>query len=107
DIYLFDWWPLDDLNTLGAGLSWHRWAKLRVDAHAGVNRLLDPFQHQTRDVSDPEFGATTVDALDRQRLVTSLALTHFVDLPGGRHGKVKLYTEVQSLPSGERRRADD
>lgn len=107
DIYVFDWWPLDDLNTLGGGVSWHRLQKLRVDLHAGVNRLLDPFQFQEREVSDPDgIGAVTVDQLDRQRIVGSLALTHFLDLPGGRNGKIKLYSEVQGLPRGERLRED-
>ena len=103
DIYVFDWWPLDDLNTLGAGVSWHQRADLRVDLHAGVNRLLDPFQFQEEDVADPDFGATTVTNLDRQRLVTSLAVTHVIQDTA----KVKLYGELQSLPSGERLRADD
>ena len=108
DIYVFDWWPLDDLNTLGGGASWHRWQKLRVDLHAGVNRLLDPFQFQQKPVSDPDgIGATDVTVLDRQRLVGSLALTHFLDLPGGRHGKVKLYSEVQGLPGGTFEIEDD
>jgi hypothetical protein len=107
DLYLFDWWPLDDLNTLGAGVSWHGLDKLRVDVHAGVNRLVDPFQFQTRGVADAELGATTVEQLDRQRLVTSVAATHLLELPGGGNGKVKVYGEFQVLPSGERRRADD
>jgi hypothetical protein len=107
DIYVFDWWPLDDLNTLGAGLSWHRLQKLRVDLHAGTNRLLDPFQFQETEVADPDFGSQTIPTLDRQRLVTSLAVTHFMDLPNELHAKVKLYGEFQALPRGERRRADD
>lgn len=107
DIYIFDWWPLDDLNTVGGGLSWHRLQKLRVDLHAGTNRLLDPFQYQTEEVAAPDFGSTTVEQLDRQRLVTSLAVTHFLDLSTDLHAKVKLYGEFQALPSGERLRADD
>jgi len=107
DIYVFDWWPLDDLNTLGAGVSWHRLASLRVDLHAGTNRLLDPFQFQQEEVADPDFGAQTVTTLDRQRLVGSLAVTRFRDLAPALHGKVKLYGEVEGLPRGERRRADD
>jgi maltoporin len=108
DIYVFDWWPLDDLNTLGAGVSWHGLAKLRIDAHAGVNRLLDPFQHDLDTTTDPDMpGEVTVEDLDRQRLVTSLAVTHFPDLPGGRRGKIKLYAETQALPSGERQLDED
>ncbi len=104
DIYLFDWWPLDDLNTLGGGASYRR-DDLDVAVHAGFNRLLDPFQYQTEEVADPEFGSTTVDFLDRQRLVLSGAATYFLEL-GGLHQKLKVYGEVQSLPSGERRRND-
>jgi hypothetical protein len=109
DIYVLDWWPLDDLNTVGGGVGWQAPGGLRVDLHAGTNRLLDPFQHQTRDVSDPGgIGEVTVTQLDRQRLVSSLAVTHLQrDLPGGLGGKLKLYLEYQALPAGERRRADD
>jgi maltoporin len=104
DLYLFDYWPLDDLNTLGAGVEWRALPRLTIAAHAGVNRLLDPFQYQTRDTSDPDgIGAVTITQLDRQRTVGSLSATHFI----GENYKVKGYLELQGLPSGSRRRADD
>ncbi|MCA9674833.1 MAG: carbohydrate porin, partial [Myxococcales bacterium] len=106
DIYLFDWWPLDELNTVGGGASVAR-GDLDVAVQAGVNRLLDPFQYQTEQVADPEFGADTVTTLDRQRLIASSYATYHLGLPGGVDGKVKVYGELQSLPSGDRRRNDD
>src|SRR5258706_497834 len=56
DIYLFDFWPLDDLNTVGGGAQYRK--PLTVDdtgrarnalelaVHAGANRLDNPFQFQ-------------------------------------------------------------
>jgi hypothetical protein len=108
DIYLLDYWPLDDLNTVGAGVR-HRRGGLDLAAHAGVNRLLDPFQFQEDDVPDPEQGATTVTQLDRQRFLASATATYqqlvvpALDL----HGKVKLHAELHAVPDGERRRGDD
>ncbi len=105
DLYLFDWWPLDDLNTLGGGAS-YRTDELEVAVHAGFNRLLDPFQHQTADTADPDgIGATEIEILDRQRTVASASATYFAHLSNFSQ-KAKLYGEVQHLPSGERRRAD-
>ncbi len=105
DLYLFDWWPLDELNTVGGGASVRK-GDVDVAVHAGVNRLLDPFQFQEQQVADPEFGATTAVVLDRQRLVLSSAATYFIPTPDARDYKVKVYGELQSLPSGERRRND-
>src|SRR4029453_15443141 len=39
DIYLLDYWPLDDINTLGAGVG-YRHDRLEAAVHAGANRLL-------------------------------------------------------------------
>jgi hypothetical protein len=108
DIYLLDYWPLDDLNTVGAGAR-YRAGGLDLAAHAGVNRLLDDFQFQEDEVPDPEQGATTVVQLDRQRFLASASasveqlLVPALDL----HGKVKLHAELHAVPDGERRRGDD
>ena len=106
DLYLFDYWPLDDQNTLGAGAITRKGA-VEVAAHAGVNRLLDDFQFQERDVASPELGATTVTQLDRQRIVGSASATYYVDAgPSDLNAKVKLHAELQGLPSGTRLRDD-
>lgn len=116
DIYLFDYWPLDDQNTVGAGYI-KRGGPVEVAAHGGVNRLLDRFQFQERDVADPELGATTITQLDRQRMIGSASATYFLQTgaqqTGGQpderqvHAKIKLHGEVQGLPSGTRLRAGD
>ena len=108
DIFLFDYWPLDDLNTIGGGASFRR-DRLAVEAHVGANRLLDPFQYQERDVTDPDFGAQTIVQLDRQRLIGSGKWSYrFLGVPeGGLNMKAKLYAEVQALPDGTRTREDD
>ncbi|MEZ4399563.1 MAG: carbohydrate porin [Kofleriaceae bacterium] len=120
DLYLFDYWPLDDLNTVGAGgelrlgrdgdddRSW-----LDVAAHVGLNRLRDPFQYQERAVADPELGATTVVQLNRQRTIASAraAYTRLAEPDaGGRPGinlRATLYGELHGIGAGTRRRTSD
>lgn len=106
DLYLLDFWPLDDLNTVGGGVEVPV-RDLVVSAHVGVNRLLDPFQYQERDVADPELGATTVVQLNRQRMIAS-AKVEYVRAPGGAAWaqRARLYGEVHGLAAGERRRTD-
>lgn len=109
DIYLLDYWPLDDLNTVGAGA---RYADDRLDLafHVGANRLLNAYQYQEREVVAPEFGSTTVVQLDRQRLIASShAAYRFVGEgePDELNAMGKIYVEIQSLPDGTRLRPDD
>lgn len=107
DIYLFDYWPLDDQNTVGGGASSRKGA-LEIAAHGGVNRLLDSFQYQEKDIADPELGATTVVQLDRQRMIGSASATYFLDTrPEDINAKIKVHAELQGLPSGTRLRAGD
>jgi LamB porin len=106
DIYLFDYWPLDDQNTVGGGLSYHV-DQLDGAIHAGVNRLNRDFQFQEVDVSDPEQGAATVVQLDRQRLVLSGTASYVVgDDLAKPNFKIKVHGEVHSLGSGTRKRVD-
>jgi hypothetical protein len=113
DIYLFDVWPLDDLNTVGGGVRYRRTGAaaagdaLELAAHAGVNRLDNAFQLQEIEVPDPAQGATTVVQLNRQRMLLSGTATYLVDRGGASPGwKVKLHGQVHALPSGTRRRTD-
>lgn len=101
-IYLLDFWPLDDLNTVGGGL---RWAKNKIDVafHAGANRLQDPFQYQEDTVPGPGIDEETIVYLDRQRMVTSLKGSYFLrNDPDGLGMKVKGNFEVHGITSGER-----
>lgn len=102
DIYLLDYWPLDDVNTVGGGVGLTR-GKLELGFHAGANRLDSGFQYQEFDVPDPEFGAETITQLDRQRFIATGKLAYRV-LP---RAKVKVYGEFAALPAGELRKFDD
>jgi maltoporin len=116
DIYLFDDWPLDDINTVGAGVQYHPALGIRSDApadrlevaaHVGFNRLNTPFQYQEIDVPNPVQGATTVEQLNRQRIVSS-ATAAYVMMPSGSGAgaKLKVHGEYHALPAGTRKRQD-
>jgi hypothetical protein len=110
DIYLLDFWPLDNLNTVGGGVRFDtRDDRTFVAWHVGLNRAADPFQFQevSRPAPQNQPGATEVALLDRPRVVSSLKLGHLLPLRaiGERAGaKALLYGEVHRLPSGERER---
>ncbi len=106
DIYLLDYWPLDDVNTVGAGAGYYD-GPFEIAVHAGANRLNNRFQFQQIDVPDPEFGAETIDLLDRQRYIGTLRSQYiFLQRPDGTAAKIKTYFEVAGLPSGQRRLQD-
>jgi hypothetical protein len=118
DIYLFDYWPLDDLNTVGGGVVFRNAEPgpggdvLELALHGGVNRLQDPseFQFQETDVPDPEQGARTIVQLNRQRMVGSATASYLMmDADPDRHPNIKLkvHGEVHALPSGTRERRTD
>ncbi|MDR0965612.1 MAG: carbohydrate porin [Myxococcales bacterium] len=98
DIYLLDYWPLDNLNTLGGGFSL-KVEKLEIAAHVGVNRLDNDYQLQIiESPSHDTIGAVSDALLDRQRSIVSLRLTYpLVDT-----GLARLYVERHDLPSGEK-----
>jgi maltoporin len=98
DIFLFDFWPLDDLNLVGAGLGYREGA-LRLSVAAGLNRIEDGRQVDRVPVPSPStFGATTVELYDRQRVVTA-AQASWEQASGY---KLKLYGELHFLPKGRR-----
>ena len=113
DIYLLDYWPLDDQNTVGGGVLYRgpigagaaRTDLLELAAHAGVNRLTTPFQLQEIEVADPEQGATTIVQLNRQRMVASADAAYIHrGAPSALSYKAKLHGELHGLPAGSRRR---
>jgi maltoporin len=110
DIYLFDYWPLDDQNMVGAGAKVSQ--KLGGDEASiatavGFNRLNHPFQFQEIAVANPVQGATTVEQLNRQRVVASVTASYTMVPEGdGIGAKAKVHTEVHQLPSGTRKRDD-
>ncbi len=102
DVYLLDFWPLDEINTVGGGFraAPGRWQFL---VHGGLSRpVADEYQLQYLDV--PEAGGVGTDevlALDRQRAIASLGVVH--DLPLGEATlRLKAWGEGHQLPPGER-----
>ena len=100
DIYLFDYWPLDNLNTYGGGAAL-RFDWFRLDLHVGTNRLADDFQFQEVEVTTATPDTATVVYMDRQRTIASVKATAEGHSPDGRIGyKGKLYGEFHGLPAG-------
>lgn len=98
DIYLMNFWPMDDLNLLGmgAGLTW----KNRLELHGlvGVNRLENGRSIDRVPVpAATNFGAEEVILQDRQKMVAALSATLL-----GKGKKLKLYGEFHRLGAYER-----
>lgn len=103
DIYLLDFWPLDNLNTVGGGAVIDVGTGTRVQAHVGTNRLLNSdFQYQARLVpSRDDFGTDFAVTLDRPRTIASTKITQFFNGFTAPMGfKASLYGEGHFLPSG-------
>ena len=101
DIYLLDFWPMDILNTMGAGLGW-RGPREELSLHAGFNRLENAYQTQRVSVPDGEIGSADILLLDRQRtIVSAKAEQRFGGADGALGMKLRLYSELHHLPSGE------
>jgi LamB porin len=119
DIYLLDWWPLDNQNTVGGGvgvdLPKTTAGETRIAAHVGMQRLDNPTQFQQVPEVAP-FGVTPIPTtvLDRPRVIETLKITQlvrntplkrFFDTdkagPGGGPGfKFILYGEVHEISAG-------
>ncbi|MDP1916784.1 MAG: carbohydrate porin [Myxococcales bacterium] len=103
DVYLLNFWPLDDLNTVGGGVRFG-FGKTTLRFHVGMQRLDLPSTRQVVANNNPVgFGAISVTRLDRPRLVESLKLTHELDGPSGIGVRLSFYAEGHQLPSGVRR----
>lgn len=102
DIHLLDLWPLDELNTVGGGLSLDLPADLRVRLHAGVNRVADRTTYQERTVpARGRAGTEQLLLLDRQRLLASARVEqHFHGL-GDFGARWLLYGETHRVGEGE------
>ncbi len=109
DIYVLDFWPLDNLNTLGAGLQYDAETKTSVQFHAGMSQPQNPFYKQEvlRPAPLNQFGAATVDILDRQKWIGSLRAEQIVGLGEKAGLKLVAYGEAHQVPAGERETARD
>ena len=110
DIYTLDWWPLDNLNTLGAGVGYQRaigWGALTTMLHVGVSRPDAPFYHQTvvRPAPLDQFGTVSVELLNRLRVIGSLRAEWNQRLTDPEKGpgpglKAVAYGELHTLAKG-------
>ncbi|HEU4536767.1 MAG TPA: carbohydrate porin, partial [Polyangiaceae bacterium] len=107
DIYLLNWWPLDNLNTLGGGARLELPSRTKLAVHAGVVRLDDPFQYQSvaRPLPYNQLGTTNVAIFDRSRAIGSLRAEHIFPLEGTAGLKVVGYGELHHVAKGVRERA--
>ncbi len=102
DIYLLDFWPLDNLNTVGGGARYDFTPNTYLAAHYGLSQPSSDFF--TQSVTQPQPfnnpGAANVLVLNRQELEGSLKLSHIMRV--GETGGVKnvLYSEIHQLPAG-------
>ncbi|HET9987428.1 MAG TPA: carbohydrate porin [Kofleriaceae bacterium] len=104
DIYLLDYWPLDDQNIVGGGVFLHHpiaGDAVELAVAGGANRLNDPFQYQQIEVANPVQGETTVLQLNRQRVMASASAAYIKDGgPGHLSIKTKVHGELHELGSG-------
>ncbi len=107
DIYLLNFWPLDNLNILGAGY-WFTGDRFDGGVALGVNRVLNDFQFQEVEVPARLQGSDTVVQLDRQRFIASLKGSYrLLGEATGPALKLKLNAEFHGLPAGEVERPDE
>jgi maltoporin len=105
DIYVLDWWPLDNLNTIGGGAGYQFKAGPFIKIHAGVNQPNTSFFRQTsgRPLAFNQPGEAEVAILDRQQIISSAKLGHVFDI-GQAGAGVKLigYGETHHVRAGSR-----
>jgi maltoporin len=104
DIYLLDFWPLDNLNTVGGGARFALPSRTTIAAHVGVSQPKNLFFRQTVDRPAPlnQFGVAEVDVLNRQRTTASLRVSHLVRIGEKAGLKAVAYGEAHTLPEGQR-----
>ena len=101
DIYLLDFWPLDDDNIYGGGVTLHfdNWG---LEYYFGFNRLEVDWQYQSKEVVSDTFGTESITWMDRQRIVTGLKYLHRYNISDKLGLKWKLIGEFQRISSGEK-----
>ncbi|AKF07526.1 carbohydrate porin [Sandaracinus amylolyticus] len=108
DVYLMNFWPLDNLNMVGGGLRYAFEDDLEFALSVGMSQPNNPFQRQV-DLFPARAGflPDEVFVLDRPRIVVAGRATWW---PFGRFAdmglKAVLYGEQHFLAAGERRRPD-
>ena len=104
DVYLLNFWPLDNINTLGGGASYRIGDAADLRFVVGLARLDDPFQRQVSGAIPIDgFIPDEVVILDRPRTTFGLKATYYLFGRTARTGmKAILYGEGHFLPEGRR-----
>lgn len=107
DVYLLNFWPLDNLNTIGGGASLKLTDDTTLKVHAGMQRLDNtptPYQYQVVLSDNPlgGVGSVSVARLNRPRLIESVKLSHELHF-GGVGARVSAYAEAHQLGAGVER----
>ncbi len=104
DVYLLNWWPLDNLNMVGGGARYELGDNFLLALAVGINRLEDPYQLQTLRITPRDgFGPATAYLLDRPRILSSFKATWYSAGRTARSGlKVALYAEQHAMSAGVR-----
>ena len=109
DIYLLNFWPLDNLNTVGGGLAYTFLDDLTLKLHTGINQPNHPFFLQTAQRPRPlgQLGDTTVAINDRQKFISSARLSNIFWVGQGGGGiKPIVYGEVHYTSEAQREVTD-
>ncbi|MEZ4379849.1 MAG: carbohydrate porin [Nannocystaceae bacterium] len=108
DIYLLNFWPLDNLNTVGGGVGYYFKTRTSLKLHAGLNQPHSGWFKQGIDRPLPlnQLGATEVALLDRQKGIASAKLDHVFAIGDGGGIKATGYGELHWTGAGQREIAD-
>jgi maltoporin len=104
DIYLLNFWPLDNLNTMGGGVRYDFTPNTFVAAHLGMMQPSNDFFLQQVNRAPPfnQPGSAQVLVLNRQKMIGSLKASHIFRFGESAGLKTVLYSEVHHLPQGQR-----
>jgi hypothetical protein len=105
DIYLLNFWPLDNLNTLGGGAIYSFTPSTEPRLHTGVNQPRSPlfYQQAERPLAYAQPGEAQVAILDRQKVISSARLSHIFWLGNSGAGiKPVVYGESHYANEGQR-----
>lgn len=105
DVYLLDFWPLDELNTVGGGARLLL-GETQLAAHAGMSRVDALPQTQVIAAPSPTVGAQDVLLLDRPRAVAAARAERAFTVAERWTLKPVFYVELHRLAEGTVQRDD-
>ena len=108
DIYLLNFWPMDNLNTVGGGARYAFTPDMSLAVHFGANRLDNRLQFQNVAVPAPTFGTENRILNDRLRPMVSARWEHlFHEITDDVGMKYVLWGDFQRLGEGVTRDNND